>query len=133
MRWIHVNKYIKQNKSVFLLTQNFCMICAVWYFHYPFFPSYQVSSTHFCFGHILDICKTSSLCSCLIGVWVANAFGFVVRKIFLLDISGFLDLKFSVQSLAFCRKKPIYFKPSCFHFYGNLSIFDIGYTHPMLY
>ena len=69
----------------------------------------------------------------LIGVCVANTFGFVVRKIFLQDISGILDLPLSVQSLAFCRKKPLYFKPGCFHFYRNLSILDIGYTHPILY
>ena len=66
------------------------------------------------------------------GVCVASAFGFAVRKMFLPDISGFSDLKFSVQPLIFCRKKPIYFKPSCFHFYGNLSILDIGYTHQIL-
>ena len=26
-----------------------------------------------------------------------------------------------------------YFKPNCFHFHGNLSILDLGYTHQILH
>ena len=69
----------------------------------------------------------------LIGVCVANAFGLVVRKIFLLDISGFSELNTLGTISGFCRKKPLYFKPGCFQFYRNLSILSIGYTHPIIY
>lgn len=47
------------------------------------------------------------------GVCVANAFGFVGWAIFHGDISGSSDPRFSVYTLAFCRKEPTYFKPSC--------------------
>ena len=50
----------------------------------------------------------SSIWELIIGVCVANAFGFVVRKIFLPDISGFTDLEFSVQPLVFAGRSRLF-------------------------
>ena len=68
----------------------------------------------------------------LFGVCVASGFGFAVWKIFLSDIFGFWDPKLSVQPLVFYRKKTIHFRPSCFHFHGNLSILEIGLHAPTI-
>ena len=74
--------------------------------------------THFSFRQHLPYWLLRSKCLCFVG-WT----------IFRRDISGFSDPKFLVQPLAFCRKEPINFKPSCFHFHGNLLILVVGYTH----
>ena len=43
----------------------------------------------------------------------------------------FLDFwtQFSVQPLAFCRKKLVYLKTRCFFFHRNLLILVVGYKH----
>ena len=68
----------------------------------------------------------------IFGVCVANAFALVGWRVFRQNISEFSDSEFLVQTLAFCRKEPIYFKPSCFHFHANLLILVVGHTHQIL-